>query len=402
LGAAGLGIGLGVFIGFHIPRAPTPTAPPAPSALEAVSYEKVGFSSLPGWNADQVSAALPALRKSCARFADNPPDAAVGTGAIARPASAWQRACGEIAPAVSDDDLRRRLERLFVPYAVAVPQAGAGPNASGKFTGYYEADLKGSLTHHGPYQVPIYSLPRDLVTVDLKQFIADPPPALPQKLVGHVDQGPAGNALVPYFTRRQIDREHVLADRADVLAWSDDPVAVHILHIQGSGRMNLDDGRVLHIGFAGHNGLAFRGIGSILIAEGVLKPGEANMDRVRTWLHDHPTEAAQFMDENARYIFFRINSGDAGGPVGAFGVSLTPGRSLAVDPRFVPLGMFLWLDTTAPSGAPIQRLVAAQDTGAAIMGPVRGDLFWGDGDDAFAQAARMNSPGRYFVLVPNP
>jgi membrane-bound lytic murein transglycosylase A len=370
-----------------------------------VAYEAVTFAALPGWKADRISDALPALRSSCTRFAAKAPEEIIGADVIGRPAGAWQRACAEITAATTEDDLRQRLMRLFVPYVVAV-RVSRTVSTEGKFTGYYEADLKGSLTRHGPYQTPIYGVPKDLVTVDLQQFMPeDPPLALPKKLVGHVDTTPAGNALVPYFTREQIDRDQVLAGRADVIAWSDDPVDVHILHIQGSGRITLDDGQVLHLGFAGHNGRAFRGIGSILLAAGVLQRGDANMDRVRSWLRDHPDDAKRYMDENARYIFFRLNPvpGDATdqeGPIGSLGVPLTPNRSLAVDPRFIPLGAFLWLDTTAPDGAPIRRLVAAQDTGAAITGAVRGDLFWGHGPDAFAQAARMNSAGRYYVLVP--
>lgn len=403
LAAAVAGACIGFGIGLHFPRVPRER--PVPSAAHApnpVIYAAVDFAALPGWNSDQVIGVLPALKKSCARFAVEAPEEPIGLGDLARPAAAWQRACAELITATADAEFRQRLERLFTPYAVLIPQPDSGASDIGKFTGYYEADLRGSLTRQGAYQVPIYGLPRDLVTVDLKQFVADPPAELPRNLVGHVESTPAGHALVPYFTRRQIDRDHVLADRADVLAWSDDAVAVHILHIQGSGRVTLEDGRILHIGFAGHNGLAFRGIGSILLAAEVLKPGQASMDRVRAWLRDHPADAARFMDENARYIFFRINSSDEDGPAGALGVGLTPERSLAVDPRFVPLGALLWLDTTAPDGTAIQRLVAAQDTGAAITGPVRGDLFWGHGEEAFAMAARMNSQGHYFVLIPAP
>jgi membrane-bound lytic murein transglycosylase A len=173
-----------------------------------------------------------------------------------------------------------------------------------------------------------------------------------------------------------------------------------MLHIQGSGRVTLPGGRQIHVGFAGHNGRAFRGIGSILRDAGVLKGGQTTMDKVRAWLRSHPAEAAAYMDENARYIFFRLRADNAAGPVGSLGAALTPGRSLAVDPRFIPLGAPLWLETSDPDGQPIRRLVVAQDTGAAITGAVRGDLFWGHGESAFAMAARMSSPGRYFILVP--
>lgn len=396
---------VGAFIGFGAglylaekrpPRLPKPAAP--------VVYIPTSFAALPGWGDDRISEALPALNASCRVLADKQPTEEIGTGTISRPASAWQHACAGLAGASDDADVRRRLEQLFVPYAVVAPGKNGGQTPDGLFTGYYEADLTGSLTRQGRFQIPIYGVPRDLVTVDLRQFVPDLPATAPRQLVGHVSSGPIGNMLVPYFTRKQIDHDHVLDDKADVLLWADDPVAVHILHIQGSGRVTLQDGRQIHIGFAGHNGLTFHGIGGILIAAGVLKPGEASMDRVRDWLHAHPVDAARYMDENARYIFFRINpsSGNDNGPPGALGVALSAGRSLAVDPRFVPLGAPLWLDTADADGVPIRRLVAAQDMGAAILGPVRGDLFWGHGEKAFAMAARMHSTGHYFVLIPIP
>jgi len=179
---------------------------------------------------------------------------------------------------------------------------------------------------------------------------------------------------------------------------------VHILHVQGSGRVVLPDGHIERIGFAGHNGRAFKGISSVLVESGALTSGNSSMIAVRDWLRTHSDQARELMNKNARYIFFRKVEGlDASdGPVGALGVPLSAGRSLAVDQRFIPLGAPLWLDTEDPDGVKLQRLVVAQDVGAAITGPVRGDLFWGHGEDAFAKAARMKSAGGYFVFVPKP
>ena len=211
-----------------------------------------------------------------------------------------------------------------------------------------------------------------------------------------------GGQLRPYYTRSEIDADGAIAQDADVLLWADDPVAVHILHIQGSGRVTLPDGQIMRIGFSGHNGHVFRGIGSILLEAGELKPGGASMIAVREWLALHPAEAAQYMNRNTRYIFFRrLDPAETeDGPVGALGVSLTPLRSLAVDPRFIPLGAPLWLDTADPDGLLLQRLMVAQDVGAAITGAVRGDIFWGHGEDAFLKAGRMKSAGAYYILVP--
>jgi membrane-bound lytic murein transglycosylase A len=177
---------------------------------------------------------------------------------------------------------------------------------------------------------------------------------------------------------------------------------VHVLHIQGSGRVTLPDGQIMRIGFAGSNGRTFKGIGSILLEAGALQPGGASMIKVREWLTQHPAEAAAYMNQNTRYIFFRQldPSETEDGPVGAQGVSLTPLRSMAVDPRFVPLGAPVWLDTADPDGVALKRLMVAQDVGAAITGAVRGDIFWGAGEEAFSKAARMKSTGGYMVFVP--
>jgi membrane-bound lytic murein transglycosylase A len=181
-----------------------------------------------------------------------------------------------------------------------------------------------------------------------------------------------------------------------VLLWVDDPVDAHILQIQGSGRVLLEDGSVIRIGYAGNNGLPFVGLSKILKDHGKISDG--TMPTVRAWLKSHPAEAPALMAENPRYVFFRKLPGDA--PVGAFNVALTAGRSLAVDPHFVPLGAPLWLDSVDPDGNKLQRLVVAQDIGTAIKGAIRGDFYWGSGEAAFDKAGRMNSRGAYYLLLP--
>ena len=396
------------------PEKPAATAPPAPSRIEPVAvYTPVDVTDLPGWTEDSVAQALPALQRSCAKFAAMAPEAVIGQGMLARPARIWQAACQGLSQ--TNDGaaaLRAHLARDFTAFRVAMSQSTpdndtkASINDRGTFTGYYEADLKGSLTRGGSYHVPIYAKPRNLVAVNIRDFL---PPAtqlpngIPTTLVGRVDgANTTGGQLKPYYTRAEIDADGAIAEDADVLLWADDPVAVHILHIQGSGRVTLPDGQVMRIGFAGHNGRAFKGIGSILLEAGELKPGGASMIDVRAWLALHPGEAVTYMNRNARYIFFRkLNPAEAeDGPVGALGVSLTPLRSMAVDPRFIPLGAPLWLDTQDPDGIPLQRLMFAQDVGAAITGGVRGDIFWGAGEEAFSKAGRMKSGGSYYVFVP--
>jgi membrane-bound lytic murein transglycosylase A len=402
-------IGAAAAISFMRQDPPAETAseqPPsaAPKPDTTIVYTPVSVESLPGWQEESIAEALPALHRSCERLKAQAPDRIIGTGNIARPAAAWHTACDAILRVTSGDAaLRAVLSDMFAAYRVA-SGAGDAVNDRGLFTGYYQADLRGSLEQSGTFQYPIYGLPRDLVTVDVRDFTsgANLPAGVPTSIVGRVVDSGRGMRMTPYYSRAEIDSGRAIASSTDVLVWVDDPVAAHILHIQGSGRVTLPDGSVMRIGFAASNGRAFKGIGSILLEAGALKPGGASMIAVREWLRAHPDDAARYMNLNNRYIFFRkLDPAETeDGPVGASNVSLTPARSLAVDPRYIPLGAPLWLDTKDPDEIVIQRLVVAQDTGAAITGPVRGDLFWGSGEDAFMKAARMKSTGGYTLFVP--
>lgn len=402
-------IGAAAAISFMRQQQPAPEATPQQAPVEtakpagSVIYTPAAIETLAGWQEDSMAETLPALRRSCERIKAIAPDRILGTGNIARPASAWHEACDAILRVSGGDGaLRAVLSESFVAYRVAA--SGETPNEHGLFTGYYEADLRGALEQGGAFQYPIYGLPRDLVSVDVRDFAASAnlPAGVPSTIVGRVVDSGRGQRMMPYYSRAEIDAERAIASAADVLVWADDPVAVHILHIQGSGRVTLPDGNVMRIGFAASNGRAFKGIGSILLEAGALRPGGASMIAVRDWLRSHPDEAAKYMNLNTRYIFFRklAPSETEDGPVGASNVSLTPGRSIAVDPRVIPLGAPVWLDTKDPDDIPIQRLVVAQDTGAAITGAVRGDYFWGHGEDAFMKAARMKSTGGYVLFVP--
>ncbi len=383
-----------------------------PSAV----FTPVDINDLPGWTQDSVAQAMPALKRSCAQYKNLPANTLIGSGLISRSAKVWQGACNALVLAGdSDASLRAVLARDFVSYAVSNSDgSGRAPGNRGTFTGYYEADLHGSLAKDANYQVPIYGMPHNLVTVNVKDFLppsAPLPRGVPDKLVGRLVQESGdsaaslgGGTIKPFYTRSEIDADGAIAEDADVLLWANDPVAVHILHIQGSGRVTLSNGEVVRVGFAGTNGRAFRGIGSILMEAGELKAGGASMTDVREWLTKHPQEAAKYMNRNTRYIFFRrLDPAEAeDGPIGAFGVSLTPQRSIAVDRSYIPLGVPVWLDTVDPDGIAIQRLMVAQDVGTAITGPVRADFFWGHGEEAFRKAGRMKSSGRYFVFIPRP
>jgi membrane-bound lytic murein transglycosylase A len=261
--------------------------------------------------------------------------------------------------------MRHAIETLFVPFAVADAD---GPD--GLFTGYYEPELRGSRQRTARYSVPLYRPPSD----------------------------PASSAL----SRAAIDAG-ALAGQGLELLWLADPIDAFFLQAQGSGRVRLAEGGSLRVGYAASNGLPPTMIGRVLVERGELTKEAATMQTVRQWLRDHPGEATALMQKNARYIFFREIPGD--GPIGALGVALTPGRSLAIDPDLLPLGAPLWLDTTYPAGTPeagrpLRRLVVAQDSGSAIKGAVRGDLYWGSGEAALRYAGPMKQPGRYYLLLP--
>jgi membrane-bound lytic murein transglycosylase A len=355
----------------------------APALLTATSFDR-----LPGWQEDNVSAALPALRASCARLLRAGDDRQVGPHGLAGQVVDWRQPCAALAglPAADDQAVRKVLEAEFRPFVVST-----GRQEEGLFTGYYEAALKGSLTRQPGYSAPLYGWPKDAVTVRLKDFRADLPR---QSLVGRVIDG----RLRPYYARKEID-EGALADQNLEMLWVTDPVDSFFLHIQGSGQVKLPDGSTIRVGYAGSNGQPFYAIGRALIDEGYVSRANASMQAIRAWLRANPEKAAELMQRNRRFIFFRKIDGP--GPIGAQGVALTPARSLAVDPDYIPLGAPLWLATSWPgSDKPLRRLMVAQDTGSAIKGKVRGDFFWGSGEAALAQAGGMKQKGRYWLLLP--
>ena len=279
--------------------------------------------------------------------------------------------------------MRNFLIAHFEPYLVK-----AENNQVGKFTSYYEAELKASRTKHDEYIYPIYNRPNDLIEINLADFDKSLPN---RRLLGRID----GSKLVPYHTRAEIEQKDI---NAPVILWGNDAVDIYLMQIQGSAIALLDDGSSVRIKYADNNGHDFVGIGSILLEKGLLKPGQASMDKIRDWLKENPQIAKVNMSENPRYIFHAIS--DAEGPIGALGVPLVAGRSLAVDDTNIPLGSLLWLETTGPDNEKIEKLVIAQDIGGAIKGIVRGDYFWGHGEQALLSAGKMNSTGQYYILLP--
>ncbi len=355
-----------------------------PKPFPGVKLTATAFVALPDWQRDRHDDALSAFKLSCPKLLKGK-STEIG-GRVVRPAD-WRPICLAAKEPLPSSAATTFFERWFVPYLVAT-----GERIEGLFTGYFEAELRGTRTRSDTNNVPLFGIPNDLVSVDLGRFQKS---LRGRKLVGRIANG----ELLPYHRRDAIQRG-ALEGFAPVIAWLDDEIDAFLLHVQGSGRILLEDGNVMRVGFAGHNGYNYVSIGRALIDAGELMPNQASWGGIRNWVSQNPVKAQALLARNPRYIFFREITG--AGPIGAQGVPLTPRRSLAVDPKYIPFGAPLWLDTVWPGGGkrPLRRLMIAQDAGNAIKGPIRGDFFWGYGKDALAEAGRMKSRGRYYILLP--
>jgi membrane-bound lytic murein transglycosylase A len=340
--------------------APAPPSPSDPRWHPASRWRPAAWEDLPGWDEDRVLQALPALQAGCAR-----------------PAPGWAEVCARLLldPPADEAALRALLTTHLQPWRIESPEG----DADGLITGYYEPLIEARRRPDARFKVPLHALPDGLA------------------------------ADRPWWTRREIDR--LPAARAALqgreIAYVADPLDALVLQIQGSGRLRIvePDGRVqtVRLAYAGHNGHPYRSVGRWLIERGALTPASASWPAIKAWARANPQRVDEMLWANPRVVFFREEPlpDPALGPRGAMGVPLTPGRSIAVDPRSLPYGSWVWLDTTEPlSRTPLRRLATAQDTGSAIVGAVRADYFWGWDDTAETQAGRMKQPLRMWVLWP--
>lgn len=335
----------------------------APSANTA-KHAPLPVATLPGWEEDDLHGLHEALARQCA---------------TAQAPLRWPSLCTQLPAA-------KNLAGWIAEHFDAWPLIGANGAHDGLLTGYYEPILAGTRERLRADQAPLYARPADLV-------------ALTDGSRGRLRNGqPAG----PYPTRAQIENDGLPGGK--VLLWLDDPIEAFFLQVQGSGRVRLSDGSIVRVGFADHNGHAYHSIGRELIERGALAAKEVDAASIRTWLQAHPAQAREIMQTNPRYIFFRelpAPTASNAGPPGSLGVALEPMRSVATDPAFVPPGALLFIDSSHPeSAAPLRRLVVSQDRGAAIVGAVRADLFWGSGAEAGRVAGRARQSMRMWLLWP--
>lgn len=360
-----------------------------PDAADSMVLSPIAWNRVPGWNGANFQAALPVFYKSCDKLAARKPDDGFGGQPIMGTVADWRRICQQAKQIPAAD--RTKLKYFFETRLEAFI-AGGDSGAEGLITGYYEPELRGSWTPSESFRYPIYSVPKDLISLRLGDFA----PELGERTItGRL----VGDRFLPYHDRAGIDAG-ALAGRQQEILWVDSAIDVFFLHVQGSGKVVMPDGSNVRVGFAGRNGWPYTAIGRELVRLRQLRREDVTLQSIRGWLQNNPLAAPQVMATNQSYIFFRVIEG--AGPIGAQGLPLTPGRSVAVDRRFIPLGTMLWLDTHDPlaPARPLRRLVVAQDTGSAIKGVVRGDLFFGFGPEAGARAGRMKHPGRFYLLLP--
>ncbi len=347
-----------------------------PVVEEVPVLQPVTWSDVAGWDEDDPSLALSAFLQSCTAL---------------RWREGWQEPCQQatVMEHASEIEVRQFFEKNFTPHQVRQ----ADGDTQGLLTGYYVPDLLGSRQPSNIYRYPLYQRPEDLLVIDLSDVYPD---LGNYRLRGRLE----GHRVIPYWDRSEIDSpEQPLAGQE--LFWVADAVELFFLHIQGSGRILLEDGETVLVNYADQNGHPYRSIGKYLLDQGAMERHEMSMQNIRRWASDNPAQVDALLNQNPSYVFFRPLDSDVQSPPGALGVPLTPGRSLAVDRRYVPLGAPVFVATTWPNtDRPLRRLMMAQDTGGAIKGRIRGDFFWGMGDKAGALAGRMKQSARFWVLLP--
>jgi membrane-bound lytic murein transglycosylase A len=314
------------------------------AAAADVRYSVMDYAALDGWADDDHAVACDVFRSTCRDMDD--PD--------------WRSLC---AVASEFPNPRAFFELFFRPVLIE-------DGAPALFTGYFEPELNGSLRPSARYRFPVYAMPRE------------------------------ARVSRPWYTRREILQGVVMNGRGLEIAWVDDSVELFFLQIQGSGRIRLPDGQTIRVGYSGSNGHDYKSIGQELVRRGIYSPHQVSAQVIKNWVNRNPSAGAELLLHSPSYVFFReVSEVPADrGPLGAMNRSITTLRTVAIDPSFVPLGAPVWIEKDG--AAPLRRLMVAQDTGSAIKGPQRADVFFGTGDDAGRAAGTLRDPGRLMVLMP--
>ena len=357
----------------------TQTASISPHVVspDIATLKASNWSSLPGWEADDIRPALDTFLQSCT---------------ILKSQKLWKKSCNlaDSMQKKGNDKLRKFFEHHFKPYQVLNSNGGS----DGLITGYYEPLLKGSYKSSNRYRFPLYTVPKELLIVDLSKVY---PELQGLRLRGRLE----GRRIIPYYSRAEIETDSSHLQGYELL-WVEDVVELFFLQIQGSGRIEMESGEIVRVGYQDQNGHPYHSIGKLLVERGELSLDKASMQGIKAWGKRNPEKLTELLHQNPSYVFFRKLPAGISGPIGALGVPLTEGRSLAIDPRVIPQGAPVFLSTTWPnSSKKLHRLMIAQDTGGAIKGGVRADFFWGFGKDAASQAGKMKQTGKMWVLMPN-
>ena len=356
-----------------LPANASQASPASPSSSQLKASD---WSQLKEWEQDTLLPAWTAFLQSCNALNKQ---------------LLWREICKKASTIKqpSNDTIRHFFKQHFIPHQVL----NLDGSDEGLITGYYEPLLKGSRTPSQQYRYPLYAPPDELLVIDL----GDVYPELKNlQLRGRLE----GRKVVPYYSRAEIEKAPASLKGRELL-WVNDQVELFFLQIQGSGRIALENGEILRVGYADQNGHPYQSIGKLLVQHGELPIEKASMQGIKQWGQQNPDKLTELLHQNSRYIFFREFSNNLSGPLGALGVSLTAGRSLAIDPHAMPQGAPVFLSTTWPnSNKPLNRLMVAQDTGSAIKGGVRADFFWGFGPEAASHAGKMKQKGKMWVLLP--
>lgn len=364
---------------------PQPTGTKATDAATKVAdyslLKPAKWEDVDGLSQDSLSLAWPAWMQSCNALSARP---------------VWQKACSaanELNSLTAGKPGDSAVQDYFKQYFSVYKTTNADGTDSGMITGYYEPLLKGSRTKSAQYPYPLYQPPADMVTVELDSVF-------PELKFKRVRGRLVGNKLVPYYNRAEIETESSPIKGREFI-YIDDIIDVFFLQIQGSGLVQLDNGEQVHVGYADQNGHTYNSIGRLLVERGELTLDKASMQGIKNWARNNLGKLRELLNQNPSYVFFRELPAGLPGPLGALGVPILAEKSVAVDPKYVPLGAPIFLSTTEPnSPKPMKRLMMAQDTGGAIKGGVRADFFWGAGNEAGAKAGAMKQPGKIWVFLP--